>query len=44
MLAANKRAEAVNLMKKHGAVSVSSLNEGKYAAFLEDADAILMAS
>jgi hypothetical protein len=44
MLAANKRKEAVALMKEFGATSVSSLDAAKYAAFLEGAEAILMAA
>ena|ERR1017187_4456644 len=42
LLGANKRAEAVALMKKFKATSVSSLDEKHYAAFLEEADALLM--
>lgn len=42
MLGANKRTEAVNLMKKFGASSVSTLKDSDYAAFIEASDAILM--
>lgn len=42
MLGANKRDEAVALMKTFKAASVSTLKESDYAAFLEGADAILM--
>ncbi len=44
MLAANKRKEAIALMKKFGATSVSSLDAKNYAAFLEESEAILMAA
>jgi hypothetical protein len=44
MLAANKRKEAIALMKKFGATSVSSLDKANYAAFLEESEAILMAA
>ena|ERR1700675_1222329 len=42
MLGANKRTEAVALMKKFGAASVSTLKETDYEAFIAAADAILM--
>jgi cell division septation protein DedD len=44
MLAANKRKEAIALMKKFKATSVSSLDKADYAAFLEESEAILMAA
>jgi len=44
MLKANKRKEAVALLAKLGATSVSSLAESNYAAFIEEADAVLMSA
>jgi len=44
MLAANKRKEAIALMKQFKATSVSSLDTKHYAAFLEEAETILMAA
>lgn len=41
LLAANKRNEAVNLLKQFGASSVSGIAEKDYAAFVEKAAAIL---
>jgi hypothetical protein len=42
LLGANKRGETVALMKKFKAKSVSTLPVEHYAAFVEEADAILM--
>lgn len=42
MLKANKRTEAVALLKKFGAASVSALPLDKYIEFLEAAEAILL--
>lgn len=42
LLGADKRTEAVALMKTFGASSVSTLAETKYAEFIEAAEAILM--
>lgn len=44
LLAANKRKEAIALMKKYGATSVSSLDEKHYPKFLSEADEILLAA
>jgi hypothetical protein len=44
MLKANKRKEAVALLKKFGAESVSSLAATNYDAFVEEADGVLMSA
>ena len=44
MLKANKRTEAIALMEKFKATSVSTLKESDYAAFLDAADEILLAA
>ena len=44
MLAANKRKEALDLMKKYKATSVSSLDASNYAAFIEDCESVLMSA
>ena len=44
LLKANKRTEAIALMEKFGAKSVSTVKESDYAAFLEAADEILLAA
>ena len=44
LLASNKRKEAIALMGKYKATSVSSLDEKHYADFLEGAETILMAA
>jgi hypothetical protein len=44
MLKANKRKEAVALLKKFGAESVSSLAAANYDAFVEEADGDLMSA
>ena len=44
MLAANKRKEAIDLMKKYKATSVSSLDASNYAAFIEDCESVLMSA
>ena len=44
MLAANKRKEAIDLMKKYKATSVSSLGASDYAAFIEDCESVLMSA
>jgi hypothetical protein len=44
LLKANKRKEAIDLMKKFDAKSVSTIKESDYAAFLEEANAILIAA
>lgn len=42
MLKANKRKEAVALLKQFGAESVSGLAQDKYADFLDEAQTVLM--
>ena len=42
LIKGGKRDNAVALLKKYKATSVSSLDEKHYAAFLEEADALLM--
>jgi hypothetical protein len=42
MLKANKRKEAVALLKKFGATSVSTVKAADYAAFIEESEAVLM--
>jgi hypothetical protein len=44
LLGADKRKEAVALMKKFKATSVSSLSEADYAVFLEEAEEILLSA
>lgn len=41
MLEANKRTDAISLLKKYGAQSVSGIHEADYAAFVADAQAIV---
>ncbi len=44
MLKANKRKEAVALLKQFGAESVSGLAQDKYADFLDEAQTVLMSA